>query len=442
MNFKVSLSGFPQGFLKQLSWQYVATLSVVIFGFIQTILIANKLGASQLGIIALAASLTTIISIFFNFNLKDVVIRYVNIFTASDKLRSADNVLFISVLLNFILSIVYFIVIYFLAPILNDLIIKADGGEDVIRLYSFVLIFQFMLTDSILGYIRLRHALHVYAAAQFLSSLLRLLAVFIGLWYFQMGIFFVVAVNGITAFLTFSILFIKSLRILSTENRQFSGRPWQDKEIANSFPSIGRFVRNNYITGLLAIPSKELDMSILGLFTTTENVGIYKVAKNFIASIWAIADPIHLVIYPECAKFWAKADVVGLYKFVQKVTYFLIAFSALIIIGSWIAVPFFIDIFIGQEFSYASILFMIMVSSTIFWMPLLWVQPVFLATDRTDLALKVAFIHSVISTLMYFGLIYQFGLLGVAIAYALNSTVLALLKYYYVTKSRVLKLSS
>lgn len=442
MKFRFPILDFPSGFLNQLSWQYVATLSVIICGFVHTILIAGKLGAASLGIMALAAGVTTIISQFFNLSMKDAVIRYVTIFLSQGKDDSAIAILISCILFNLAAASVYFLLVFSAAPFLSDLLIRSPEGASVIRIYSVVLISQILLSDSILGYIRIRHALNYYAIGQLISSVLRLAISYIGLFHFQMGLMFVVITTAATSLLTFSILLTTLSRLIPIEKFFYKTAPWKDPEVDAIFFEMKAFLRNNYFTGLLTIPGKELDTNLLGFFTTIENVGVYKIAKNFISSIWAITDPIHLVIYPECAKFWANNDQSGLYHFIGKVSGLLLVFSLCVIIGSSLVVPYIIQLFIGEEFSNASTLFVIMVSSIVIWIPLLWAHPIFLTAGRTDLALKASLAHSILSVLLYAFFIANYGMIGAAIAYAINAGLIACLQFYLVSSNSILKLTS
>ena len=441
MKIQSLLSGLPTGFLKQLSWQYLATISVVVCGFIHTIIIANILGIEILGILALATGITVICAQFFILNMKDVVIRYISIFLAEEKHSSAHNLLKIGIAVNISAAVAYFILICLISPFLNDLLIKTEDGSTLIRLFSLVPIFQFILSDSILGYIRINNKLNIYASGQFISSVLRLGITYIGLVYFQLGIFFVILTTIASGLLILIILVLTTIR-LSKDSRR---TPWKetinDKEITIFAPSIKKFVRNNYLTGLLSIPGKELDINLLGFFTTVENVGVYKIAKNFISAIWAITDPIHLVLYPECSKFWVQKNHSGLIKFIKRITGLLLLFSILIATTSGIAVPYFIDIFMDAEASYASTLYLIMVSSIIIWVPLLWIHPILLTAARTDLALKASFIHSVLSVVLYFSFITSLGLIGTAIAYAVNAALISLVQYYLLSKYSILNIT-
>ncbi|NOX50264.1 MAG: hypothetical protein GXP16_06975 [Gammaproteobacteria bacterium] len=442
MKIRKLVSDFPTGFLNQLSWQYVATLSVVIFGFVHTIMIAGKLGAASLGVIALGASVTTIIAQFFNLNMKSAIIRYVTIFLSKGKPDTAIAILTSCILINLIAATLFFLLVFAAAPFLNDLLIRSTEGVSVIRIYSIVLISEMFLSDSILGYIRIRHALSVFAIGQLISSVLRLAVTYIGLFHFQMGLMFVVITTASTSFLTFSILLAALSRLLPLKKFLVKTAPWRDPDVNAMIPEMKTFVRNNYLTGLLTIPGKELDINLLGFFTTVENIGVYKIAKNFISSIWAITDPIHLVIYPECAKFWANNDRAGLLYFIKKVSGFLLVFSLFVIVGSSPAVSYVVQLFMGDEFSKAGTLFIIMVSSIVIWIPLLWAYPIFLTAGRTDLALKASLAHSILSALLYVFFIARFGVIGAAIAYAVNAGLIACLQYYLISRNSILQLTS
>jgi O-antigen/teichoic acid export membrane protein len=222
-----------------------------------------------------------------------------------------------------------------------------------------------------------------------------------------------------TSFITNAVLVIVALRILC---QRIS---WRHTVAPVSllhprFKEIVKFVLNRYAASLIGIPTKSLDINLLGKFTSLEVVGLYRIAKNFTSAIWQLSDPAFYVIYPELAKLQQKKATPLLKLFIRRITLLCGLAGIVLTAVSVVAVPRVIDTFMGAGFGEAGQLFQLMVWSVLFWMPLLWVNPLLLSAGRPDLSLRATLFGSLATLLLLACLIPLWGGRGAALAYGMS----------------------
>jgi O-antigen/teichoic acid export membrane protein len=189
-------------------------------------------------------------------------------------------------------------------------------------------------------------------------------------------------------------------------------------------PVIGpmaRFTASTYGLSIAQIPTKDLDVNLLGMMTSLEVVGAYRLAKTFMSAVWSLADPIFLAIYPEIAKLWARRDFPALRSFLKRSSLLFGAGGISMVGGAWLVVPIVIDLAMGPEFHESSGLFRWMVWGACLWMPFVWVNPLMLAAGRPDLTLWSAVIAAVVSLVLNLVAISFFAGQGAAIVYGFNT---------------------
>ncbi len=296
------VKSFPDGFSGRMLWQYGGTLVTVISGFAYTILLARNLGASNFGTVALAIGVSTLCMQLFHVNMRDFAIRYVSIGLK----RKESNTLICAAGISFavniaLMSLFYLLLTFSLKPITTllgqpeefEIILGSPGMHSDASSRPDGLAHRSSSRPESGTRPRVHHGCNVdYSTGLDL----------IGLKVFAAGVIEVLLISaasvgiGAAAFLLLTILRVRSETVTNLSVAKL-------KQFFREYRPT-TFMRRNYFINLLSLPTKELDTVVLGMFATLDGVGIYRVAKNFMNAIWAIADPLHLVIYPELARLW------------------------------------------------------------------------------------------------------------------------------------------
>jgi len=420
-------------------WQYVGTLVTVICGFAYTVLLARYLGSSQFGAIALSIGVSTLFMQLFHTNMRDFVVRYMSIGIERKEEDTLGCIATIGIATNIATMSLFYLVFFAVAAPIAGLYGQPHEFGTVIAIAALTPVFQFGLPDALTGVLRALNHVRDLALIMSAASIARLVASWMALEFFGAGIVGVLLVSSISlaaGCLVYLATVIFRLRKCGTGGPSIAGA----REFLERHRPM-KFVRRNYFINLLSLPTKELDTVVLGAFATLEGVGVYRMAKNFMNAVWAVADPLHLVIYPELARLWHSDSRRQVFHFIRKISVGLVLLALAIIVVSYPVVPYIIEVLVGAGFEESPTLFMIMVLSIIVWMPLCWIHPLFLASGRNDLSLRAAAIHSVVSSAIFFTLGYTGGTTGIAIAYSVNLALISGLQLAFLRRANLMSMS-
>jgi O-antigen/teichoic acid export membrane protein len=178
------------------------------------------------------------------------------------------------------------------------------------------------------------------------------------------------------------------------------------------------FVLNMYGVSLAAIPTRDLDVNILGGCSTAAVIGTYKVARDFMGAVWQVSDPLLFVLYPEFTRLWTRQDFSGLRRFLRWGIAGLLAATVLLCGSAYFIVPPVIELALGSQFATAGTYFRWMLFGALAWMPLLWVNPLLMAAGRANLFFRSVVAASACILVFDLLLIPRWGGEGAAIAYA------------------------
>jgi O-antigen/teichoic acid export membrane protein len=297
-------------------------------------------------------------------------------------------------------------------------------------------IFQVGLTDALTGVLRAMNHVRDLAFILAITAVIRLTCTWLGLEFFAAGINEVLFISAASLAIGAIAYFVVTLLRLSKETTIDLSVIKINQFIRKHRPAL--FIRRNYFINLLSLPTKDLDTFVLGMFATLDSIGIYRVAKNFVNVIWAISDPLHLVIYPELARLWNTNTRGEIRQFLRTISAGLIVMTFAVVVIGYVAVPMVIERLVGPEFEDSGRLFLIMMASVVIWLPLVWVHPIFLASGRNELSLRAAIIHSFVSAGLYISFGYIATTTGIAIAYSLSLALISLLQVYFLLQARLL----
>ena len=178
-------------------------------------------------------------------------------------------------------------------------------------------------------------------------------------------------------------------------------------------------LRRLHLTSVSSIPQKELDISILTVFSSPESIGIYRVAKNFVVALWSFVDGINLVIFPQITELYLRDNFKELRKLIIKISLSCLLLAIVVIIAAYSLLPFLIEIIFIEDFTDAHGLSMIMFLGSLFWLPLIWVYPLAISAEKTKLILFSTLTTGCILTILYVLSIQTFDIRGVSIVYGL-----------------------
>jgi O-antigen/teichoic acid export membrane protein len=434
------LRGIPEGFFGNIAWQYCATFWSLCAGFLVSLLLGRWLGAGEFGIMTLCLGATSVIFQLVGLRLHEAVIRYVAEFLAAEDVKRLAAAVKLSLLVDLVTGVVAFAGTLILSDIITRVILRDPRGGELMFLAASGILFSNFSTATSLGVLRVLDRFRTSAVITVIGATLKLVVTFAVLR-MNYGIREIMAANVVVNFAVGASMLTCALYHLR-DRIGFLSVSSPVSLLKERLREMGRFVLNSYVASVSSIPTKDLDVNVLGLFTSAEGVGIYKMAKNFVSALWAASDPILYVIYPDLARLWARKEIPAIRAFVKRLVVSLGAGGVSFYVLTYFVVPMFIDAVLGGKFKGSGETFRYMAWFIVFWMPLIWVNPLFLAAGRSKLMMISSLTGNVIVLLLYILFIPRFGINGAAVAYAMGTPLSLAIGLLLLARSGILVLGT
>lgn len=429
-------TGIPAGFLGNLSWQYVSTIWTMLMGFCYSLLLGRSLGVAEFGLYSLSLGFATVVFQLFELRLHEAVIRYVAEYWENKDLPRMTATINLSLWLNICSGLLALTVILGLMPLAKRFLIHDERSLQLLILAGLTVFCSNVSTATAFGILRTFGKFRAQTLVTVTGTTLKLIATYAVITWLGSGILGVMVVGVITSLCINAVLVWLALRVVKLHvphNQNASWRLLQPRII-----EMRRFVVSTYLFSLSGIPTKELDVTLLGLFSSAQVVGVYKMAKNFITAMWAASDPVFYVVYPELARLWSRKDFAMIRSFLKRLTLVLGAAGILIYLGAMLVVPKVILITLGPAYAESIIIFRWMAWFIIFWMPFLWINSLFLAAGKPDLMLKASIAASLSTIGLYFIFIPIWHGSGAALAYALGTPLGLVFAFWVANRAGIL----
>ena len=410
------LHGLPSGFLGNVAWQYAANAYLAAVGFLYSLVIGRALGPAEFGLISLALALAGVIFNVVEMRLHEAVVRYVAEFWEREDHARVLAVAKLSLLVDVGTGLLAFALVVALTPVLASQVVQDPRAVPALVLAGLSLLCSNVGSVTATGLLRIFGMLKHLALLTIGGISLKLAFVLAVLWGTDLGALGVLAASVLSSLITnvaLGVIAVWALRQrvqLGTLHAPISLLRPRLREMRS-------FMLSTYGLSLSSIPTRDLDVTILGWFSPLEVIGAYKIAKNFMTSMWMASDPIFFVVYPEIAKLWAKRDAAGVRAFVTRLLVMLSISSGALYVVAVFAVPFAIVLLLGAEFAPAGAMFRWMVWCILIWMPCLWVNPLLMAAGLPRLSLVAGVTSSIATFALYLLLIPLWDGQGAALAY-------------------------
>lgn len=411
---------------RDISWQMVSTVVVVVFGFMQSILVAKNLGLTQFGVLALALGLASIVSQLLDFRYIDILVKYLTDLSERGDYDQSLKLVMVSTLMCLTLLFFGCVFLFFTWEILESIYSAIDG----LGLYSvFAMCLGNIFISTQLSYI-FQSVLRVHsmiAQLAFINAMLyigRVVALAIGFYYFDLAlsgvvlILFFVNVVFMILFAFFALKFLISKVDFRICIRELS---------AYKIPSGTKtFAGNSYLTSVSSIPTKDLDITILGLFSTAEVVGLYRMAKNFSAAVWAFVDQVVLIIYADFSRKYSQMNLTA----IRRTIAIIFTVSVCVCVIGWVtaytSLEHIIILVLSEDYVQSVEIFLTIFAGAFIWGPLVWAAPLALTFHMPQVVLKASLLTSVLLVILFLLFTYYWGVTGTAIISALSPVLVSL----------------
>jgi PST family polysaccharide transporter len=188
------------------------------------------------------------------------------------------------------------------------------------------------------------------------------------------------------------------------------------------------FSIHNWLTSVLALVTREVDVLILAAFRGDREVGFYRMAKNFTRLLVHVYDPVYQAIYPELVRLREQVeDMREVWRFIRRTMGWVLALFVPLTIMIALGAPIIVRMSVGSEFLPAAPAVRIMVFGVLVNAALVWSRPLALTAGRPDVSTKAFAASAVILAVTSALLVPRFGYMGSAVTYLITLSSVAIL---------------
>jgi O-antigen/teichoic acid export membrane protein len=192
--------------------------------------------------------------------------------------------------------------------------------------------------------------------------------------------------------------------------------------VRERFGEFWRFTATNAITTILVLVTRQLDILILSAVSTAQEVGLFRMAKNFGQLVLRVSDPVYHAIYPELVRL-AVHDPHAARAFIARsmrmVLVVVVPAGLVIMLGAGLV----LDRVVGREFAAAALPLRLVVAGALIHAVFLWARPLALAAGRPELSTWAYLAGAGVLAASSYLLVPRLGAVGSAITYVLTSAV-------------------
>lgn len=244
-------------------------------GFLNQIAMARLLGAGGVGEVILALTVVNVAAMLASFGMQGAMIRFVPFYAEKGEASKLKGIIYFILKFCFALSIVFVILILFSSKIISINLFHSGGMVKLLLIAAFAVPAN-VLNDVIGGMLKgYKETFKALLPQTIISPFFRLVF-FLILSFYNLS-----AVNAITAFIAgelLAVVFSLSFLLLKINRDKPEYRHVEYKKVFDVASAI-------LFTGIGALIFTQADLWIVGVFVTTEAVGVYGVVSRLVALI-------------------------------------------------------------------------------------------------------------------------------------------------------------
>ncbi len=429
-------AGIPKGFLGNVGWQTGGSILILLATFAYSIVVGRGLGLNDFGLLSKGLALATVVFQVVELRLQEAVVKFVAEFLAQDDAARVLATVRASLVADVVSGLLAFALTIAIGFALRGVLFDDPRASWIIVLSATYLFFNNVAKATSSGVLRILGHYKELTAWALVSSVARLAITTAALTLFHWGVVGVVAISMGVSLVTNAAIADAARRALKG---RFPGRRRTEvRLLAEHAAEMKRFVRHLYFVNLTQLPLMDLDVTLLGVFSTNESVAVYRVARNFFTAAYAVIDPVYYTVYPELAKLWATGKRAEMRAFLRKISLMLGVVGVAGFVLSFLLMPLLVRWTFGPTYAESASVFRWLIPGLLVWAPLVWVPSLLLSAGRSDLSLRAGVISAAILLALYGVLIPLAGARGAAIVYGPGGVIVVLISLWFCHRAKLL----
>lgn len=420
-------------FRRNVRWQLIGSVSQALLSGFLLLLMGRKLGTEGFGIFSIVMGFVYVANLLFEPRIQDVAAKQFWDFNREDSSGGHSSHFVDLFAVEAIGKLLPCIALILLASLLA-LVGNLPPGASVLIVIAAAGVYLSKLGNGLsVGLLRVlgRSDLYTYCATGELA--LRLLLTLALVAFSELTVFGCVVVVCISGIVSNSIQWALTAK-------QFKGmgaalQEWTYAAALKRLRENRRLLLSNMGLSASDLMNKDLDITLLSPLLPSDQIGIYKMAKNITLLTWRAVDPFYLALMPEISRLVAIDNFTGVKRLLVKTSIGLLGWAAGLSLVSYVLLVCFGDSVLGAGFASIPKLMLLMMIGIVFSAPLVWGHPLAVALNRADIALAGSLFGSMIGLIAFLVFPPIYGLYGAAGAWTLtfliNFTFTAALTYHF-----------
>lgn len=416
------------------AWSAGAGLLTTGALFLESVVLARHLGASQYGVFLLAYAYPQAVQLFLDFRTRETLTRYLSGYLVSgDKRRAVALVKFLW-LTDFVVICVALLLIWVTAPWIGPALTGSSVATELVRiaaLATFVGGLDAIAGSTIRVYDRFRLSFATSGIAVGARLVIIITIVRAG-----GGLEAIVWAPVLAEAVTTVVLSVVAFRLLRTSLRGHWGV--RVSELREELGSILRFMMQTNLLSALRAASSKLDVLVVGVLAGPIAASTYKVSVQVGSSTMLLADPIHLAAYPAFSRMLAAGESQTLRVMGLKLSRMIAAAAIPLTLCGVVVAPELLPWLFGSTFHDAVLPSIIILLGNLPAVILVWGRAAYLAAGDAGFGLRVVALGTVTQLALLLSLTGTLGATGAALAFAAMSTTIATMTAFYLHRRRLL----
>lgn len=381
-----------------------------IASFLLTFLLAKTLGAESVGIYFLSFAILTIIATLGGMGMENMLVKSIAINLSSGKFSKIFGIYNKSMLIALIASGVLAITLFFMAHFISAVIYTKPELEYPLKIMAFAVVPVTMLT------------LHAYAlqGLKKISISVSILSLFVPTIASSLVLMFTPRFGLIGAVISYVCATFLTLAI----SKYFWNKETKQWSAIDEHFSATNFLKKSQpflVISMMNMVFLWLPVLILGVWETSENVGIYNVASRTAMLTSFVLIAVNSVVAPRYAELFHQNNLSGLNKLAKRTTSLLIIFTLPVLILFLLFPEYILSIF-GSEFEHGGMVLIILSIGQFINVSTGSSGYLLMMCGQEDVLKNNILFFTILCTTLLFALVPYFGIIGAAVVIAITTS--------------------
>jgi O-antigen/teichoic acid export membrane protein len=428
-------SGLPPSFVRNLSWQSVATGSSLILGFVSSLLIGWRLGAAGFGLYGFGLGTANLTMRFFRPPVYETCVRCFSDYQAREDMPGALAVARLCFLVEIAGALAGLLVVCSLAVVLACSGVFTDAKAMAVAWGGMASAASTTSSLTAVAVLRSLQRYHQLAILKMVEQSLLLAGAATALFVLGGGAAMVLAAATVCGLVNSSVLVIWAYTSLAPLVPA-AGRRQPLRSLAARGREFVSFGRDTYLASLANLPAREFDVVLLGWLAPLQVVGAYHLAKRFMAGLDAVTEVAVSVLYPALAGMVARAQFAEVRRLLVRWLAVAGAGGILLALAVSVLVRGIVCFFLDAGYRDVPTLFCCLALGAAVSLPLCWAQCLAMALGRSRELLAAALCAGAGTLVLEVLGLLAVGPHGLAVACGMGTPLLSLIVLAFLRRSR------